>query len=405
MGQMYEFYYTGGVLREAHVNTLKVLGYQIGNRVWDAPLPDSLIWTAAKRLTYRPEALDLPMLFVTGWWDHFPDEILTMFADVRSRAGAQARQDSRLIVGPWTHMGVDLLRQGGLEFPDAVDVEKAATMAFFDYWLRDQKANGRDRSPVVRYYQTADRQGGEGGRWVDAEAFPGEPVQDVRLFLHADGSISEQVAAAVDPQHPLTRSYRHDPRSPCLTLGGANLPPLPDGPTDHAALGQRSDLLVYSTGPLSSPLRVLGRMRATLAVALGRPDADLVVRVCDQYPGKGAYLVADGIQRTKLRQGVPARLVEPGTPVEVTVRLPVTAYTFAVGHELKLFIGSADYPRFERNPHTGADHWDADTAVDVQVTIHHSREHPTSLVLPLGMGISPTRAGPARQGLTPRADP
>ncbi|MHC4599019.1 MAG: CocE/NonD family hydrolase [Planctomycetota bacterium] len=383
MGQRYGFYYSAGVYRKAHVRTLKILGYKIGNKVWDAPRPNQIIWRYAERLTYKPQLLDLPMLFVTGWWDHFPDSILTMFADVRVRSGPRARAHSKLIVGPWTHMDVDLPRQGGLTFPDAVDVEKKASMAFFDYWLRGIRDNGWDETPVTRYYRVADGEGGTSGRWIECEAWPGIEVETVKLNLHASGRIDAEALPEANGELPFTREYRYDPRKPSPTIGGCNLPPLGQGPMDQSLLEERSDVLAYATGPLESPLRVAGNMTVAVAFSVNRVDADFTVRVCDVHPDGKAFHVVDGIQRAKYRAGSVERLLEPGTRYGLKIRLPVTAYTFAKGHALKVLLSSSNYPRFEPNPHTGDPHFDEAKALDLQVTIFHDRENPTFIELPV----------------------
>jgi predicted acyl esterase len=383
MGQMYEFYYAGGVYREAHVKILKLLGYSIGNKVWNAPLPNQLIWRLAKKWTYKPESLDVPLFFVTGWWDHFPDEILKMFEDVRRSSGPLARKHSKILIGPWTHMDVDRLEQGDLTFPDAVDVEKMATCAFFDYWLRGKKENGWDKTPVLFYYQVADGEGGKKGNWMACEEWPGVDRETRTLHLHADGAIREVGPGEVTEENPLTRTYRYDPSDPSPTLGGCNLPPLPRGPKDQSRLEKRSDVLVYAMGPLSSPLRILGNVEVTLHFTVNRVDADFTVRLCDVHPEGAVTLIHDGIQRVKFRDGGRPQLLDPGKGARVTIRLPKTAYTVARGHGLKVLISSSNHPRFERNSHTGADHWDKAKALDLAVTIHHDKRRPSTITLPL----------------------
>ncbi len=382
MGQRYEFYYSGGVYREAHVKTMSLLGYAV-SKVRESPLPTDRIWSFARRFTYRPAALDVPMLFVTGWWDHFPDEILDMFADVREKSGTAARKHSRIIVGPWTHTGVDQLKQGGLEFPDALDVEKKASMTFFDYWLRGKKDNGWDKTPSVRYYRAFDYGEGGSGRWVGCGEWPGVAVEKVKLFLHASGAISREEPREAAEASPLTRTYRHDPRHPTPTLGGANLPPLASGPTDQSALETRPDVLVYSTGPLAMPIRLLGNAEVSLSFTVNRVDADFCMRLCDADSSGNSFLVADGITRAKFRNGGKQELLEPGKPYSLTIRLPATAYTFRKGRMLKIYLSSSNHPRFERNPHTGEDSPDPSGALDLEAVILHDREHPSSMVLPV----------------------
>jgi len=48
-----------------------------------------------------------------------------------------------------------------------------------------------------------------------------------------------------------------------------------------------------------------------------------------------------------------------------------------------ILVSSSNHPRFELNPHTGDDHWDEEKALDLRVTIHHGRKHPSTVTLPV----------------------
>ncbi|MHC4225714.1 MAG: CocE/NonD family hydrolase [Planctomycetota bacterium] len=374
MGQAYEFYYCGGVYREAHVGMLDLLGYRASGPARAFHNPNAQVWKWVRQRTYRPQAIDVPMLFITGWWDHFPDAILENFADLRSRGGPRAKDHSRLLVGPWDHMFTGQAEQGDQKYPASAGAARDATMAFFDFWLRDKRDNRWNLMPFVRYFQTGE------SRWVNAASWPGVAVRTEVLHLHADGTLRKEEPG----REPADRSYRYDPKSPTRTLGGANLPPLSSGPTDQSALLERKDVLAYSTGPLDGPLRIAGRMALHISFAVDRVDADFTVRVCDRQPDGRHLLVGDSIQRAKHAVGRP---LTPGEDHTLTIQLPATAYTFQKLHALVLLISSSNHPRFERNPHTGEDRWDPKKkALDLKVTLHHDRARPCRIVLPIAEG-------------------
>jgi putative CocE/NonD family hydrolase len=280
-------------------------------------------------------------------------------------------------------MDVDRKAQGDLEFGDAEGVEKMATRAFFDRWLRGNREGRWEDTPTVFYYHAFDAQEGKRGVWVSADRWPGAETKTVSWFLHAGGRIGPGEPGEATEKNPLSRKYRYDPKDPSPTLGGLNLPPLPRGPTDQSALEKRDDVLVYSTDPLKEPLRVLGNVKVTLSFAVNRVDADFSVRLCDVHPDGRSTLVHDGIQRAKFRAGPRPRRLEPGKPTAVTVTLPKTAYTFARGHACKILVSSSNHPRFERNPHTGSDHWDPEEALDLEVTVFHDRDRPSRVEIPV----------------------
>ncbi|MBI3273162.1 MAG: CocE/NonD family hydrolase [Planctomycetes bacterium] len=362
MGQRYESYYEGGVLLEGHVQRLDQLGFGVGALVRAAPRPGALAWSAAERKSYRPEAIAVPSLLITGWWDNDPDHVLQTFEDIVARGGDAARKHSRLLIGPWDHVSIGVARQGDLQFPGAERASGQAAKAFLDRWLRDEDAASWDATPRVRYWVTNET------AWRATESWSGLARDSTTLYLDAAGRIAAAKPAAGD------RVYRYDPREPSPTLGGANLPPMKHGPTDQSALGARKDVLVYSTGKLDRALRVNGKVELSFTFSTNRVDCDFTARLCDVGPDGKACLLGDAARHARMRDdGGEWKLLAPGETSTVTLRFPATATTFPVGHELRLYLSSSNWPRYERNPHTGDDHWDAAAAVDLEVTVHHDR--------------------------------
>ncbi|NOY81531.1 MAG: CocE/NonD family hydrolase [Kiritimatiellaeota bacterium] len=370
MGQRYEFYYEGCIPLEAHVKRLDSLGYNVSGKVRSSPRPDARVWRWISAITYRPQDIQVPCLLITGWWDNYPDAVIQTFEDIVARGGARARADSRLLVGPWDHVGVGLAKQGDLEFPGAELASARAAKAFFDFHLRDL-GNGWDRNPRVRYWQCGE------DVWCDAESWTGIRRRDQRLVL-SPGRIDPgrgRVGRKTDLR------YRYDPKQPTPTLGGANLPPLKHGPTRQNSLLRRKDLLVYRTDRLRRPLELNGKASLTFRFSCDRVDCDFTARLCDERPNGDLILVADAAQRAKFRTGG-ASLLEPGRTYEIRLDFPSMAYTFGSDHRLTLILGSGNYPRYERNPHTGDDFWNPATALDLNVTVHHGPGTPATLVLP-----------------------
>ncbi|MDQ7778224.1 MAG: CocE/NonD family hydrolase [Planctomycetota bacterium] len=372
MGQRYESYYEGGIMLEHHIKMMDFLGYGVSTFVNDNPRPGTVVWKYAERMSYKPQDIEVPCLMISGWWDHFPDQVLKTFVDIVAEGGEKARANSKLLMGPWDHVSVGLAKQGDVSFELAEKASAQAAKAFFDHWLLGLD-NGWEKTARVRYWQSNEE------KWYEAESWEGIKRETVTLFLHTDGTIDpsrDREGAAKDGPEPgsegkadpeqkdaLTRHYVHDPEDPTPTLGGANLPPAKHGPTDQRPLEKRKDVIVYSTGPLDKPLRVNGNVELSFDFIVNRPSCDFTARLCELREDGKSILVADAAQRCKS--------LEPGKKSRVTLRFPATAYTFPKGRELRVYLSSSNSPRYERNPHTGADHWDAKTALDLDVTIHH----------------------------------
>jgi hypothetical protein len=187
------------------------------------------------------------------------------------------------------------------------------------------------------------------------------------------------------------RGYVDDPASPVPTVGGANLPAphvLP-GPRDQKPIEGRDDVLVYSTGPIEQPLRLEGTAALSLWLRADRPDVDVAVRLCEVLADGRTMLVADGVQRAQLRHSPRREPLVPGEAVEVTVVLPPLAYTFPKGGRLRLLVAGSNWPRYERNPHTGELHFDPAKSAPAKVEILHDEAHAARLDFAAFLGGAP----------------
>lgn len=73
----------------------------------------------------------------------------------------------------------------------------------------------------------------------------------------------------------------------------------------------------------------------------------------------------------------------PGEVYELQIDLWDTALVFAPGHCIRLDVTSSSVPRYDANPNTGEPIFGETHTVPARNTIHHSRQHPSHLTLPL----------------------
>ncbi len=340
MGTHYEEFYEGGVLLEAHVERLDQLGFGVSRMVRSAPLPTSPAWSLVERMTDRPERITVPCLLITGWWDNHPARILATFDAIGSKGGPGAREGSKLLVGPWDHVGVGVAEQGALRFDGAALESGRAAKAFLDYHLRGVRDNGWAEVDRVRWWQLGEE------CWKGAESWSALP----RGHIACDAAFSRAL-------------IRHDPRRPSPTLGGANLPPLPHGPTRHESLDAREDVAVLS---VPGPLALLGEAELTLRATANRPDYNLSARLCVRRADGGTTLLCDSALRLARRNGGDDP-VAPGESCELTLRFPPTAIALCEGEELRVYLSPSNWPRYERHTHTDAPHWDEAGALDLEL--------------------------------------
>ncbi len=379
MGITYEGFHEGGILLEGHLRTLDRLGFGVSGFVQANPRADAPLWRILRRATFRPEAIDVPCLFITGWWDHFPDQVIETFEGVVAGGGAAARQHSRLLVGPWDHVSIGLTRQGDRAFPEAEGASAEAARAFLDRFLRgDAPAGGAP--PRVLFLSAGEAQ------WEGAESWSAFPRAERTFALTHLGTI---LAAADAPRDSSgARTYESDPSRPIPTLGGANLPPMAHGPRRQDALDARPDVLAWTSAPLEAPLRVNGNALLRVAVSADRRSVDLMARLCEATGEREALLVADAAVRVEE--------LRAGEVRAAALRFPALAYTFARGSRLRVYLSSSNWPRYAVNPQTGASRAGGGDPLPATVRIG---DPGTSLVLPVPAGPpAPARAPGSESG-------
>ncbi len=350
-GQSYDGFYGGGVFRKAYADNMRLVGWgMIAGFAEKHPLRDRF-WTMAES-TSNYGVIDVPMLLVTGWSDHGADKTLATFRRLRSEGGERARTESRLLVGPWEHSGVDDGALGEMKFPKAQGEAARVAALFFGYWLRGEKDNGLAKLPAVRWYQTG------ADAWREADAWPPAGRVETALHFAADG----RLAMNKPDGEASGEDLRYDPADPSPTVGGANFVlrvkalAAPNQPAagsfdQRAKVESRRDCLVHTTAPLEQPLAFAGNVRTKFFVSTDRADLDVAVRLCDVWPDGRSMLVTDGIRRLSLRESFEkSSPVKPGEVYELVVELPAAGHTFARGHRVRVDVTASNHPRFALNP-------------------------------------------------------
>ena len=384
---------------------------------------------------------DIPGTFSTGWYDGFPHSDTEYFAAM----AAQNEAPQRLIVGPWSHVGMrgDATWTLDVDFgPDSVwGVERyfEEQLAFFDRWLKEDGGGAPadeafDDAAPIRIFVMGGGSGRKtelgkldhGGRWREEHEWPLARAQEQSLYLHGDGSLSpEPPAGAAEP-----RRYTYDPERPVPTIGGnycsvGELPAegpgmepmwarllnpvlrlrniLTPGPADqreaaeyftarepYRRLRDREDVLVYETAPLTEDVEVTGRARVDLWISSSAVDTDFTAKLVDVYPPNEDYpegyemLINDSIIRTRFRKGFDREVfLEPGEVVPVSILLPPTSNVFATGHRIRLDVSSSNFPRLDRNPNTGEPIGRHTHTVKAEQAVYADAEHPSRVTLPV----------------------
>ncbi len=338
-------------------------------------------------ITSRHHVIDIPCLFIGGYYDCFEQGTLDDFVGRQANGAEGARGNQQLIIGPWTHVNEGKSQQGQLIYPPNSIFASVITdsLDWFDYWMKGDD-NGVDRQPAVTYYVMGDTTDLEapGNEWRTADAWPPQS-QSVPFFLHPNYSLSPFTNTDSN-----TLTFIHQPGSSIPTLGGMNLE-IDAGPYDQTPILQNNEnILVFSTDTLEEPIEIVGRVKAVIYAESNLTDNDITVRLTDLYPDGRSMLLCDGIVRASFRESLenPTPIV-PGEVYRYDVDLWSTSILFNRGHRIQIILANTNDPRFEINPVYGSLGLEGmpETA---STLVHLSPEYPSHLLLPVTSGVPDT---------------
>eukprot|EP01001_Neometanema_parovale_P009388 NODE_5630_length_925_cov_19.305486_g5407_i0.p1 GENE.NODE_5630_length_925_cov_19.305486_g5407_i0~~NODE_5630_length_925_cov_19.305486_g5407_i0.p1 ORF type:complete len:193 (+),score=29.94 NODE_5630_length_925_cov_19.305486_g5407_i0:308-886(+) len=168
-------------------------------------------------------------------------------------------------------------------------------------------------------------------------------------------------------------------------MGAYGGPGQPCGPWDQTLLGNRKDILQFTSNILTDDLAITGETFATLFVESTTIDTDFVVKLLDVFPNGTRLLVQDSIIRMRWRdpsQGTQKMTL--GKIYEVNVTINFISYIFPKGHQIGVDVTSSNFPHFSVNRNTGAA-LSHDTGKNVTTlnTVHMGSSSASSITLPV----------------------
>jgi hypothetical protein len=309
-------------------------------------------------LSERVGDIEAAAHLLTGWHDFMLRELLADYQRL-----AEACRQPHLTIGPWYHADVNYLweaiRQG---------------VNWFDVQLKGQRHKLRQQ-PVRLYVMGANL-------WRDFDTWP-PPSNSTAYYLREGRALSiEAPGAGEQPDR-----YRYDPAEPTPNLGGP-LINLPRGAVyDNRMLEARSDVLTYTTPPLTRDLEIIGYVRLILYVRSSVSSTDFFGRLCDVQLDGRSLNVCDGLLRVTLSPDHASTTLRSAqnalaAPLKIEIDLWATAQRFLYGHRLRLSVSSGAHPRWARNLGCGEPIGSAIQMCAADQTIYHDSAHASALLLP-----------------------
>lgn len=353
-------------------------------------------------------AIGVPVLSSTGLADLTCAGTLEAHRRFLAHAQPQAAHRSRLVLGPWEHLGLEtgnpqvgLLRHG----PAAALDMRTLKLDWFDWILGRGAEPALLGSPALVYLAGEDR-------WIGGPSLEALADGEAVLALSDTRLVPAAAAAAAASAR---RAFICDPGdfaavAPELRLRDAptptkdNAPTLRVGPSYNdltscaigadptnavflADLGGRG--LDWQGDPLPAPLILCGHPQVRLWLELDGVDADLALFLAVTLPDGAAITLGADLMRLRDRNGIGGEaLALPGEPLLLERRLRFVSRSLPAGSRLRLVVRHGASLRLEKNLQsaTPVRLQQPGEAVPVRIRVLSGPDHPSTLLLPAVKG-------------------
>jgi putative CocE/NonD family hydrolase len=343
------------------------------------PAYDAFWQTQAVDQILAKQPITVPTMLVHSLWD--AEDIYGAIAVYKAIKPNDKDNKVFLVMGPWNHGGQDGdgTHLGPIKFNSdtGMHFREEILMPFLDRYLKDEpsaEALATTIAPVTAF-ETGTNKWRALDRWP-AGCVAGCFIAPATLRLAADGKATLTNAAPVPLSKPAHRNdydeYVADPAKP-VPYRQRPIPPYgydeAKGQTwprwlvdDQREASGRTDVLSYTTGVLTAPVKISGEPVAHLLASTSGTDADWVVKVIDVYPDQvasqpelGGYqlMVSADIFRGRYRESLEtAKPIAADKALPYRFALPTANHVFLPGHRIMVQIQSSWFPLYDRNPQT-----------------------------------------------------
>ncbi len=334
--------------------------------------------------------MEVPAYWFVSWYDVSSAPNIALFNHVRNAAKSKSVADNQyLIIAPVLHCSYKRATEntivGERSVGDARLNYDDLTWGWFDMLLKGQQNDFKATQPRVRYYTMGSN------KWQQAESFPLPNTEVKNFFLSSAGKANSRngdgALVLLPPAKDNADAFTYDPMNPVGSYGGnvcCTGNAVQGGSFDQSQMELRNDILVYTSDALTEGVEITGFIESTLFVSSTGPDTDVTIKLIDVYPDGKAYNLDETIQRLRYREGYDKQVfMENNKVYKVDLTPMVTSNYFAPGHKIRIEVSSSNFPRFERNMNTGGNNYDESRGVVVENKIHHSKQYPSVIKLPI----------------------
>jgi uncharacterized protein len=307
--------------------------------------------------------VDLPMFHIGGWFDTFMRGTLHLYKDVASRSCYR----QQLLVGPWAHLPW-CRKVGAVDFgPEAANPVDRLQVRWFDQFLKGVDTGLLNEPPICLFEMGSNR-------WRNFDSWPDGNQKS--YFFCGTGLASirddEGILTTTHPEGCLDDVLVHDPWRPVPALGGHAS--APSGSFERSHLDYRSDVLTYTTKPLTADLHLAGDVAVEVWCKADTLSHDLCAILSEVHPNGNVYNLTQGYLH-----------VESSQEALLRVSLQPTCLRITKGNALRLSLSAACFPAYPMNPGTGSP-LSSDRLMDAQIvtlTVSCGGDRPSQVLLPV----------------------
>ena len=339
--------------------------------------------------------ITVPAFNYGGWYDIFLSGTIKNYNQMKKVAPNQnSKEGQRLLIGPWDHENISCDVAGETYFGSNASTGyrinlQQELLDYFDYWLQGKKDRLEKLSPVKIFVMGKNI-------WRDEKEWPLSRTENTTFYLRSKGKANSLsgdgwLDKVIPNDKELPDVYLFNPIDPVPTRGGSTLCEtglLPSGGFDQTSIESRSDVLVFTTEPLSNDLEVTGPVVLRLYASSSAKDTDFTGKLVDVSPDGYARNITDGILRARFRNGIEQPdFINPGEIYEYVIDMGSTSNVFKKGHSIRVEVSSSNFPKYDRNANTGEPIGSDVQLISALQTIYHNRPYPSCIELPV---IPPT---------------
>ena len=338
-------------------------------------------------LYHDDQAIDVPAFWFVSWYDVSATPNLTLFNHVRKNS--KQADNQYLVIAPTLHCRYTRATEntivGERSVGDARLNYDEQIYSFYDLLLKDANNDFKAKTPRVQYYTMGSNE------WQSADAWPPTSAKMTTFYLNSEGRANSLYGdgqlTTTKPATDKPDEFIYDPMNPVKSYGGnvcCTGNAIDGGSFDQRPMEARQDILVYSTEPLEEGVEVSGFIESTLYVSSDAKDTDFTIKLLDVHPDGSAYNLDETIQRVRYREGYEKEVfMKVGEVYKVDLTPMSTSNFFKKGHRIRIEISSSNFPRFTRNLNTGGDNYNESEGVVAKNKVHHSRQYPSQIRLPV----------------------